>query len=78
MLDHHFFTYSKIWCYLLIKWKGKEGYLIQNFLFGERKRKVGTEGEKKSLEEGKEKEIKEGENEEGRVKEQQNNLILFV
>ena len=31
-----------------------------------------------SLEEGKEKEIKEGENEEGRVKEQQNNLILFV
>ena len=27
-------------------------------MFGERKRKVGTEGEKKSLEEGKEKEIK--------------------
>lgn len=31
-----------------------------------------------SLEEGKEKEIREGKNEEGRVREQQNNLILFV
>lgn len=45
-------------------------------MFGERRRKVGTEG-KKSLEEGKEKEIREWENEEGRVREQQNNLILF-